>query len=120
MSNHGVYKSLNGTLPNCNGVCKTKDGCCAYYYIDEVCSLLNQWKKEAHVEEPLLIKYDYKKKKMLIYTTKAGLLVGFNGETIDKYEKLLNEKLMLRFTTADGIPQDSNFIELVECNDVVI
>ena len=116
MANMCIYEPINGSYPNCDGTCKY----CKYYVIDEICAIVKQWKKEAHVEDPLLIKYDYNRKKMIIYTTRPGLLVGFHGNIIDKYSKPLNEKLMLRFTDANGIPQNGDFIELVECNDAVI
>lgn len=121
MANMCIYEPINGSYPCCDGVCKKgNDKYCPYYFVDEICVILKQWQKEAHAETPLLIKYDYKRKKMIIYTTRPGLLIGFHGSIIDKYSKLLNEKLMLHFTTADGIPQNSDFIELVECDDVVI
>lgn len=121
MANMCLYEPINGSNPNCDGACKKgKDNYCQYYFVNEICAIVKQWKKEAHVEEPLLIKYDYNRKKMIIYTTRPGWLVGFHGNIIDKYSKLLNEKLILRFTTADGIPQNGDFIELVECNDAVI
>ena len=121
MADMCLYEPINGSYPNCDGACKKgKDNYCQYYFVDEICAIVKQWKKEAHVEEPLLIKYDYNRQKMIIYTTRPGRLVGFHGNIIDKYSKLLNEKLMLHFTTVDGLPKNDDFIELVECDDAVI
>ena len=120
MADMCIYEPIHGDYPNCKGDCKRgKDNYCQYYAVDEICSILGQWKKEAHVEEPLIIKYDYKRRKMIIYTTKPGYLVGFHGNTINKYSELLKEKLRFRFTDENGIPQDGDFIELVECDDFV-
>ena len=116
-----LYEPMNGSYPDCNGACKRgKDNYCQFYFVDEVCALLERWKAEAHIDEPLLMRYDYTRKKLVIYTTKPGYLIGLNGERINKYSALLNEKLRYRFTDENGVPDGENFIELVECNDAII
>lgn len=121
MGNRCIYEPMVGAYPNCDGACKKgKDTYCPYYYVDEVCTLLKRWMTEAQVETPLLIRYDYEKLKLIIYTTDPGKLIGYHGKTITKYSKLLNEKLRLKFTGEKGIPQEVDFIELVKCDDAVI
>ena len=118
--NQCMYEPITGSFPHCGGACKKgKDNYCPYYYVDEIYEILSSWKSEAKVDDPLLISYDYKKKKLIIYTTKPGYLIGLHGKIIKKYSETLNEKLRSRFTDVSGVPQDDDFIELVECKETI-
>lgn len=120
MANMCLFEAINGRYPNCNGACKKgKDRYCSFYYVDEIVKIMYEWKKEAHVETPILTKYDHKNKKFIIYTTKPGYMIGFHGKTYEKYKNLLLEKLRSHFTDHNGVPTGKDFIEFIECNDAI-
>lgn len=114
--NQCMYEPINGSFPNCNGACKKGENrVCPYYFEDPICKILGRWKKEASVEDALLITYDYDKKKLIIYTTRPGYLIGRGGERIKRYSELLRNELRIKF----GVSNGDDFIELVECGEVV-
>lgn len=120
MASGCLFALKKGNKPDCDGKCKKgKNNYCQYYYVDDICKLLSQWATEAGVKEPLLIRYDRERKKLIIYTTKPGYLIGYHGEIINKYSELLKTYLRLKFTDADGVPDGDDLIELVLCDDVV-
>lgn len=114
-----LFVLKKGSMPDCNGKCKTGNNYCLYYYVDDICKLLSQWVTEAGIKEPLLIRYDRKRKKLVIYTTKPGFLIGNHGEIINKYSELLKPYLRLKFTDTDGVPDGDDFIELILCDDAI-
>ena len=92
---------------------------CQYYYVDDIFKLLSQRATEAGVKEPLLIRYDRERKKLVVYTTKPGYLIGDHGKLINKYSELLKTYLRWKFTDADGVPDGDDLIDLVLCDDVI-
>lgn len=120
MANMCLYEPINGDYPNCNGACKRgKDKYCPYYFVDEVCEIMHRWKSEAKVKDPVIIKYDYRKKKMIVYTTKPGYLIGPGGSLYLKYKDLLLRHLVLKFTDENGVAELDDYIEFVDCDDVI-
>ena len=120
MANMCLYEPIHGDYPKCNGACKTgKDKHCQYYYIDEICKIIHQWKSEAGVDTAVIIQYDYRKKKMMIFTTKPGYLIGKAGALYLKYSSLLLPHLVSKFTDQNGIAELDDYIELVKCDDVI-
>lgn len=85
---------------------------CGYWYQDPIIRIFAAWKKEAGVTTPVLYKFDRKKKKIIIYSTRPGLLIGYHGRLYDKYLKLLQEDSLGKTYAAKGI-------EFVECDDGV-
>jgi ribosomal protein S3 len=96
-----------------------KDEHCPYYYIDEICKIIHQWKLEAGVDTAVIIKYDYRKKKMMIFTTKPGYLIGKAGALRMKYSSLLLPRLVSKFTDQDGVAELDDYIKIIECDDVI-
>lgn len=106
--NQCIYEPLNGSYPNCNGACKTGEATCAYYFIDPVWNIINEWKKEAGVNKPVLWKFDRKRNKVCLYTTRPGLFIGRAGSTYQKYIAKLRETKNEKFR---------NDIDIIECED---
>ena len=120
MANQCLYEPIHGQYANCNGACKRgPNNYCPYYFVDPITKIINDWRKEAGVKDPIMIKKDHQNKKLYIYTTKPGYLIGYHGQMINKYRSLLSKKLLSYFIDHNRIPKDTNFIELVECNEVI-
>ena len=121
MADRCLYEPIHGHYPECDGACKKgPDKYCQYYFVDECCAIIRKWKAEARVDEPVLIKEDNRKKKLIIYSTRPGFLIGKAGERYYKYRELLRPIMAQRFVDHNGIPTlDENFIEFVECNDAI-
>ena len=109
--NRCTYEIAHGTLPDCDGKCSAgKFGHCSYYYVDPLCTLIKEWKREACVEDPVLIKKNSKDHMIMIYTTKPGYFIGYQGELYKKYNDKFKE------TNTDN---DYCCLRVVECQDVV-
>ena len=118
MADMCIYESQYGDEPNCEMRCNES---CPYYYVDEALRIIKQWKDEAHVDTPIVIKYDSKKQCMNIYTTKPGYLIGRCGERYYKYRNMLTEAIKRRFTigyNGEEIDMDKH-IKIIECDDAV-
>lgn len=110
MANMCLYEPMNGAYPHCNGRCRAGKKICSYYFIDPVSKVMNDWKKEAGVETPILWKRDSKRNKICLYTTRPGLFIGLHGTTYQKYHDLLKK----------AMPTDQyiqNGIDIIECDD---
>ena len=120
MADMCLYEPIHGDSPDCDGACKKGEGkYCPYYFVDEVCQIIRQWKNEAKVETPILTKYDRKRRKLIIYTTRPGFLIGRAGERLYRYEDTLRDKVTSHFIDHRGIPKIEHFIEFVECDDAI-
>ena len=102
---------MTGCDPDCNGVCKAGPGhICNYYYIDKVAEVIRQWKREAGVDTPVLWKFDRKRNKVCLYSTKPGFLIGLHGGLYNKYLPKLIEADKEKF---------QNGIDIIECEEGV-
>lgn len=120
MGNMCLYETMHGYHPSCSGACKKgKDNHCEYYFVDPICEIMYKWRKEANIEEPVMIKYDYNKETMFIYTTKPGWFIGYHGRLYDKYYPLLHEKLRTRFINENGPTTKKSLVEFIDCDDVI-
>lgn len=106
-----LFEPINGREPEWD--CSERD-CekCSYWYIDSLVRIITTWKKEAGVTTPVLYKFDRKKKKIIIYSTRPGLMIGYHGQLVDKYKKLIQ---------SDGIGKSyaEKGIDFVECDEGV-
>ena len=92
-----------------------------YNEYDDIQEIIKQWEDEVGITDTVLYKYDYGRNKLVIYTTRPGILIGYNGATIKKYESLLRPRLLRRFGIYgdNNIPDDEYLIEFVDCNGAV-
>lgn len=61
------------------------------YINKKQCQFIQEWCKEAHLNEPVAYDYDYTEG-FTIYTKRPGYLIGKGGELVNKYlNKLQNE-----------------------------
>ena len=110
--NRCIYQIAHGVQPNCKGNCKMGDKKCEYYFVDEVWSIINEWKKEAGVSEPVIWRKDYKRNKVCMYTTKPGLFIGYHGDRYKKYHEKIKNAI-----GADELFK--NGIDFIECDDFI-
>ena len=111
--NKCIYEPIHGSYPNCNGACKTgPDKHCPYYFIDDIWETMAQWKREAHVDTPIMWKFDRERNKMCVYTTRPGYLIGYHGGLVEKYRALLKERAPDNECIQKGI-------ELIEVDDCI-
>lgn len=103
-----LYEPMNGSYPQCDGKCKWKDGKCPYYFVDVIYAVMNAWKSEAETDTPILWKYERKRNKVCLYTTKPGRMIGGSGKLYNKYLKKLQELSPEYF---------KNGIDIIECED---
>lgn len=108
-----MYPSIHGSYRNCNGACKRGSEQCPYYFVDYILETVSKWKQDAHVDSPVLTKYDSEQKKLIIYTTKPGYFIGRNGNLFNQY----NEALIYLLRKYKWPREDNISIELIECND---
>lgn len=79
--------------------------------------ILRAWKAEAGVKSPIQFKYTnkiiysddgtsyYKYKKLVVYTSQPGFLIGYHGSTLYKYAaELIKEDVI-------SVPEDISFEE---------
>ena len=94
----------------CDGKCKFgKDNYCYFMYVDEVWHIMQEWKKEAGVKEPIIWKKDRKRNKVCLYTTKPGYFIGPYGALYEKYyEKLKDKNECFK-----------NGLDFVDCDDYI-
>lgn len=105
-----IYEPLHGQFPDCDGACrKGENNICPYYLVDKVWHIMHDWKKEANVETPIVWKWDSKRNKICIYTTKPGYFIGLHGKRYQKFVKILSE--------ADPEHFKENGVDIVECDD---
>jgi hypothetical protein len=69
--------------------------------------ILKQWKNEASVEEEVSFKLYYSYRKLIIYSSKIGYLIGEGGIYASKYlnilkKELLEDNLQIEFEEIDG------------------
>ena len=108
--NRCFYESMHGKPPYCDGACKKgKCNYCPYYYEDKVWNIMFDWKKEAGVTSPIVWKWNNKRNKVCLYTTRPGLLIGRGGEMYQKYVRLLSEANPVKFK--------ENGVDIIECDD---
>ena len=120
MADMCLYEPIHGDEANCNGVCKRGENqYCPYYFVDEVVAIMREWKKEAHVDSPILTKYDHKRQKFIIYSTKPGFLIGKAGERYFRFREKLLPKIRGHLGNEQGPPEGDDLIEFIECNDFV-
>ena len=88
---------------------------------DDIQDIIKQWKDEVGITDTILYKYNYSINKLVICTTRPGILIGYNGATIKKYESLLRPMLLRKFDIygANNIPDDEYLIEFMDCNGAV-
>ena len=104
-----VYEPIYGQFPNCDGACKKgKDNLCPYYLVDKVWHIMQYWKKDAGVTTPVLWRWDNKRNKVCLYTTRPGYFIGLYGELYKRFLKLLCE--------ADERITE-NGVDIIECDD---
>lgn len=101
--NYCIYEPIHGNYPS---NCKECDGC-IYNYHEPYGDIIKEWRKEAHVDIPVLYKYSFSKKELIICTSKPGYMIGYQGMLIDKYRKILEQH----------IPIDT--ITFIECTNEV-
>ena len=104
-----------GAHPNCNGVCKRGSEVCEWYFEDQVAITVREWRREAGVNSPVLMKYDSKQKKFFIYTTKPGYFIGLDGVLFDRF----NEKLKPLLRECLWPRKGNVSIELIKCDDYI-
>lgn len=68
--------------------------------------ILKDWSNETSIS--FGYKYNWEMKELVIYTTCPGILIGFKGETIEKYRERLNKyffekEIKIRFEEIDGM-----------------
>ena len=107
-----MYESMHACPPKCNGACQKGEAVCAYYFIDTILKIVSDWKKEAGVKTPVLYKFDRKRNKMVLYTTRPGFMIGRAGVLYNKYEALLKNDIRGREYVKNGI-------DIVECEEGV-
>jgi len=110
MPNWCMYEAMHGIQPDCNGVCKAGTAICQYFFVDPVTKIIGDWKREVHVNTPILWVRDRKRNKLCLYTTRPGYFIGLHGSTYQKYHALLKE----------AMPNDQfiqNGIDIIECDD---
>lgn len=57
----------------------------------DISRIIKEWKDEAGIQGIVLVgKHYYNDGKLKICTDKPGLMIGFHGELVDKYKKILN------------------------------
>ena len=110
--NYCMYESMHGKQADCNGVCQAADKICPYYFIDTVLQIIFDWKKEAGVESPVLYKFDRKRNKLVLYTTRPGFMIGRAGNLINKYTDILKNDIR-------GKSYAKNGIDIIECDEGV-
>lgn len=59
-----------------------------------ISNIIREWKNECCIVEPILFNYDYRINKLNIYTNRAGILIGYHGEIIDRYRPMLQQLLI--------------------------
>lgn len=102
-----IYISVHGNQPNCDGTCKRDN--CPYYYPDTVRNIMFDWKKKAGVTSPIVWRWDNKRNKVCLYTTRPALFLGRGGRMYQKYIHLLSE--------ADPLKFKENGVDIIECDD---
>ena len=108
--NKCIYEPIHGEMPNCSGACSRGEDRCVYYYIDEIWKIMNAWKKESGVTSAILWKYDHKRDKICLYTTRPGWFIGKNGERYNKYNAMLCQL---------NISYVKNGVEFIECDEFI-
>ena len=104
-------------LPEYNGVCKAGKSICPYYFVDPILAIMTKWITEIGLGTPVLYKLDRKKKKMIVYTTEPGKMIGYNGTLVNKYNERL-KPLLSRMLGTD--PESDMFILFERCDDCVV
>ena len=106
--NRCMYEPVRGLTPNCNGACKLGNKICPYYFIDEVYKVFNEWRKDAGVDTPILWRFDRKRNKVCLYTTRPGYFIGLHGERYQRFMSKLREVDKEKF---------AGDVDIVECDD---
>ena len=57
-----------------------------------VTSIIRRWRKEAGIKQTLYYNIDFDKRIITIFTHRPGILIGYHGKLVTKYQKELNEK----------------------------
>lgn len=109
MADFCMYKPMHGEYPsNCEGKeCEE----CSYFYKDPVIKIMEEWRDDAGIASPILWKYgDNKREKLIIYTRRPGLMIGFKGERINRFHEKLKTAMPFNECIQNGI-------DFVEVND---
>lgn len=53
--------------------------------------VIQHWKDDAHLHEPIMYDINYDTKEITIYTTRPGWLIGVGSECINRYEEKMKE-----------------------------
>lgn len=72
-----------------------------------IARILNDWKTECNLNETFRFKYERKSKKLMIFASRIGGLIGGGGELFNKYNQILKD---------EGVDE----IEFVEVNSYEI
>jgi len=106
-----IYEPIHGQFPDCDGACKKeKINVCPYYFVDEVWHIMNDWRKDAGVIAPIVWRYDKKRSKVCLYTTRPGYFIGLHGERYQRFWQKLKE-------VAPENQYIQNGIDIIECDD---
>ena len=58
---------------------------------NKINKVIQYWKEDAHLHEPIMYDINYDTKEITIYTTRPGLLIGVGGEIVNKYKEKMKE-----------------------------
>jgi hypothetical protein len=71
----------------------------------DVSDIVRQWKNECHITHMIL--FSYRSGVLTICTDKPGIMIGYMGETVGKYNEILKSKdknfKTVNFIETDGI-----------------
>lgn len=71
----------------------------------DLSDIMRQWKNECHITHMIL--YRYSNHELTVCTDKPGIMIGFMGETVGKYNEILKSKdskfRVVNFIETDGI-----------------
>lgn len=63
----------------------------------DICSILENWCKEAGVKTPVGYYWNTSQKCWEIYTDRPGFLIGKAGVLVDKYKNMLNKRFYCNY-----------------------
>ena len=59
--------------------------------MNKIIRIMKEWKKEAGVKEPVLLKY--RSGKLEIHTNRPGFMIGLHGRIVNKYTEILKNNV---------------------------
>lgn len=65
---------------------------------NNVKNVIQLWKEDSHLHEPVMYDINYDTKKITIYTTRPGCMIGMAGTRVNEY----TEKMKLVWSLFEG------------------